>query len=174
MVGWGQALSGEEARAPAKKRRGVAAALYAGMLVALASFGFGRAWEPLVRAIDNVVQSIAVFQAAQGALADALKANAEFPRALPTLPHTITVYPILALRHSEQGDVLLQVLVEPSGEVGDVRILRSSGHAQLDAAALIGVGYWYYIPAVRNHHTVESWVTVRVQFRIPRSDTPTS
>jgi len=167
-------VPGEDERAPAKRRRGVAAALYAGTLVALASFGLGRAWQPLGTALDSVLQSIAVFHAAQGALAEALKANSEYPRALPALPHSITVYPILALRHNEQGDVLLQVLVEPNGEVGDVRIARSSGHAQLDAAALIGVGYWYYVPAVRNHQPVESWVTVRIQFRIPQNDVPTS
>jgi TonB family protein len=167
-------VPGEEDRAPVKRRRGVAAALYAGALVAVASFGFGRAWEPLVAAFDSVLQSIDVFRAAQGALAEALKANAEYPRALPALPHSITVCPILALRHNERGDVLLQVLLEPNGDVGGVRIARSSGHAQLDAAALIGVGYWYYVPAVRNHQPVESWVMVLIRFRIPQNDTPTS
>jgi protein TonB len=167
-------VSGESERSPAKKRGGVAAALYAGTLVALSAFGFGRAWEPLASAFNSFLQSIAVFHAAQGALADALTSNAAVPRALPSLPHSITIYPILALRHNEQGDVLLRVLVEPNGEVGDVRVVQSSGHAQLDAAALIGVGYWYYIPAVRNHRAVESWVTVRIRFRIPSSDAPTS
>ena len=167
-------MSGEAERAPAGRRRGVAAALYAGTLIALASFGFGRAWEPLVGAFDGFLQSVAVFHAAQGALAEALKADAQFPHALPALPHSITVYPILALRHNEQGDVLLEVLVEPNGEVGDVRIVRSSGYAQLDAAALIGVGYWYYVPAVRDHQAVESWIRVRIRFRIPQNDKPTS
>jgi len=168
------AVSGDGAQARTKTRRGVAAAIYAGTLLAIASFGFGRAWEPLLGAFDSFLQSIVVFQAAQGALADALTSNAEFPRALASLPHSITIYPILAVRHNEQGDVLLRVLVEPNGEVGDVHVVQSSGHAQLDAAALIGVGYWYYIPAVRNHRAVESWVTVRIKFRIPKSDTPTS
>lgn len=167
-------MSGEAERAPAVRRRGIAAALYAGTLIALASFGFGRAWEPLVAVLDSSLQSIAVFYAAQGALSSALKDNARIPRALPALPHTITVYPILALRHNEQGDVLLAVLVEPNGQVGDVRVAQSSGHSQLDAAALIGVGYWYYIPAVRNHRAVESWIMVRIRFRIPENSRPTS
>jgi TonB family protein len=167
-------VSGEAERTPVRRRRGVAAALYAGSLIALASFGFGRAWEPLVAALDSFLQSVAVFHAAQGALTEALTANARFPRALPALPHSITVYPILALRHNEQGDVLLQVLVEPDGQVGDVRIVQSSGHAQLDAAALIGVGYWYYVPAVRNHQAVESWILVRIRFRIPENSPSTS
>ncbi len=157
-----------------KRRRSAVSAIYAGTLIALASFGFGRAWEPLVAALDSFLQSVAVFHAAQGALSEALAANTQFPRALPALPHSITVYPILALRHKEQGDVLLQVLVEPNGEVGDVRIAHSSGHAQLDAAALIGVGYWYYVPAVRNHQAVESWVTVRIRFRIPQNSAAAS
>lgn len=167
-------MPGDQERAPARKRRGIAAAIYAGTLVAVASFGFGRTWDPLAETLDRFLQSIAVFDAAQGALAEALKADARLPRALPALPHTITVYPILALRHHEQGDVVLQVLVEPNGEVGDVRIVRSSGYAQLDAAALIGVGYWYYVPAVRNHQLVEGWVTVRIRFRIPDNSPSTS
>ena len=162
-------MSGETVRGPAQsgRRRGVAAAIYASALIALASFGFGRAWEPLLATVDSFLQSIAVFQAARGATAEALRTNAAFPRALPSLPHTITVYPILALRHSEEGDVVLRVLVQANGEVGDVRIERSSGHPQLDAAALIGVGYWYYVPAFRNHQAVECWVTVLIRFRIP-------
>jgi TonB family protein len=162
-------VAGDSVRGPAirGRRRGIAAAIYAALLIAIASFGFGRAWEPLVTTVDGFLQSIAVFQAAHAAVVEALKSNAAFPSALPVLPHTITVYPILALRRNEEGDVLLRVLVQANGEVGDARIIRSSGHAQLDAAALIGVGYWYYVPAVRDHQAVDCWVTVLIRFRIP-------
>jgi TonB family protein len=155
-----------EAPSPERRRRPVAAAIYAGFLIAIASFGFGRAWEPLVATYDNFWQAVFVFDATRSAFALALKSNAPEPHPLAELPHAITVYPILALRRQEQGDVVLRVLVNADGEVGDVRILRSSGHVQLDAAALIGVGYWFYIPAVRDHHAIASWITVFVRFRL--------
>ncbi len=161
--------SGEERGkepAPQRRRNPVAAAVYAGILIALASFGFGRAWDPLVATWENIRQSVAVYDATRAAFAEALRSNAAEPRALAVFPHTLTIYPIVALRHKEQGDVLLRVLVDTDGEVGDVRILRSSGHAQLDAAALVGVGYWFYLPAVRNHRAVASWITVLIRFRI--------
>jgi TonB family protein len=164
--------SGEErGTEPAPRRRNaVAAAIYAAILISLVSFGFGRAWDPLVAAWENIRQSVAVYDAVRGAFASALKSNAANPRSLAVLPHVITVYPILALRHKEQGDVILRVLVAADGEVDDVRVLRSSGHPQLDAAALVGVGYWYYLPAVRNHQAVASWITVLIRFRLKQDD----
>jgi TonB family protein len=162
--------SGEEGAttlASPSRRRSVAPAVYAATLIAVASFGFGRAWEPLVATYDTFWRTVAVITAARSAYADSLKSNGEQPRAFSLLPHRITVYPILAWRHNEQGDVILRVLVAANGAVDDVHILRSSGHPQLDAAALIGVGYWFYLPAVRNHRAVASWITVLVRFRIP-------
>jgi TonB family protein len=169
---WGSCVPDVEERepAPARRARPVAAAIYGGLLIAIAAFGFGRAWEPLVAAFDDFFQSIAVFEATRSAFQASLHDNADTPRALSFFPHTITVYPILAIRHGEQGDVILRVLVLRNGEVGDAQILRSSGHPQLDAAALIGVGYWFYLPAVRDHRPVESWVTVLIRFRIPGAD----
>src|SRR5215472_16868900 len=96
-----------EAPAPERRRRPVAAAIYEGFLVAIASFGFGRAWEPLVATYDNFWQAVSVFDATRNAFATALRANATEPHPLAELPHAITVYPILALRRQEQGDVVL-------------------------------------------------------------------
>jgi protein TonB len=45
-------------------------------------------------------------------------------------------YPRSALRAHVQGTVLLSVRIGPSGEVVGVELARSSGHAQLDEAAL--------------------------------------
>jgi TonB family protein len=162
--------SGEEGAAtpaPPRRRRAVAPALYAATLIAIASFGFGRAWEPLVATYDTFWRTVDVITAARSAYAASLKSDGVQPRAFALLPHRIIVYPILAWRHNEQGDVILRLLVGANGAVDDVRILRSSGHAQLDAAALIGVGYWFYLPAVRNHRAVATWITVEVRFRIP-------
>jgi protein TonB len=100
------------------------------------------------------------------AFARAIQQNSPVPGVIPALPHTLTLYPILAQRLNEEGDVRLRVLVLSSGEVGDVRVVRSSGFAQLDAAALIGVGYWYYTPAMKDHQPVDCWIEVLVRFRM--------
>lgn len=45
-------------------------------------------------------------------------------------------YPLLARRHGWQGDVLLAVAVAADGSLGEPTVLRSSGHAVLDRAAV--------------------------------------
>ena len=46
------------------------------------------------------------------------------------------VYPLAARRQGLSGSVELEVLVEPSGQIRSVRLVSSSSHAVLDAAAL--------------------------------------
>ncbi len=143
--------------------------VYGIMVLLLAGFGAGRLWEglaALTSQIGAVRHAVALNLAARKAYADALKADASTPRAIPTIPHRITFYPPLARRRQEQGDVILKVLVLPSGQVGDVEVLRSSGSAQLDAAALVSVGAWVYLPAVRGHRPVAAWTRVRVRFQL--------
>lgn len=140
------------------------------MLLAVAAFGAGRLREFVPRVWAGYAQlqaRIAAIDVTRAAFTEALRRNAPFPRPNPVVPHRIDAYPVVALRRHEEGDVLLKVLVLPSGEVGDVRLLHSSGSSQLDAAALTGVGGWYYVPAARNHHAVPAWVTVNVRFRTP-------
>ena len=142
--------------------------IYASVLLALAAFGAGRLREvvPRIAAAYTAMQhNLAVARATRAAFAQAIRANARVPKPNPVLPHRIAGYPVLALRHHQEGGVLLNVLVLPNGEVGDVRVLRSSGFSQLDAAALTGVGGWHYVPAVRDHHPVSAWVKVDIRFR---------
>jgi periplasmic protein TonB len=75
-------------------------------------------------------------------------------------------YPPIAQKLHQEGDVLVQLTVLPDGSVGDAKIVKSSGSPQLDASALVGVGYWRYRPAMRNGKPVAANVTVRVVFRL--------
>lgn len=49
------------------------------------------------------------------------------------------VYPLSARRRGLMGTVELEVLIEPAGQVGSVRVIASSSHAVLDEAALEAV-----------------------------------
>ncbi len=158
---------------PPKKRRGVVAAIaYACLLSTIAGFGAGRSWD----FIDAVIaaqqrflaaraQYVHLVLAVRAQFADAVRENIAHPQPIPGLPHA-TLYPPIAERLGQEGDVTLKVLVLPNGQVGDAAIVQSSGHIQLDAAALIGVGGWVYIPAIRDHRPVGSWILVKVRFRM--------
>ena len=160
----------QDADSEGKARRGWRLAIVYGTLVLLlAGFGAGRLWDgmaALTGQIGAVRHAVAVNLAARNAYAEALKADSPAPRTIAPLPHRISFYPPLARRRHEQGDVILKVLVLPSGQVGDVEVLQSSGSAQLDAAALVSVGSWVYLPAVKGHRPVAAWTRVRVRFQL--------
>lgn len=143
--------------------------IYGIALLLLAGFGAGRLRETLpgiIATISAARQNVALNRISQAAFLEAIRTDAAAPRANPAIPHRIETYPVLAQRRHQEGDVILKVLVLPNGQVGDVAVLRSSGFAQLDAAALTGVGGWYYVPAVRRHRPVPAWTAVRVHFAL--------
>jgi len=76
-------------------------------------------------------------------------------------------YPASARRMGMEGVVLLEVIVAPDGSAREVRVLRSSGHAMLDEAAVSTVrAQWRFIPARRDGVPVESRAEVPIRFRL--------
>ena len=57
------------------------------------------------------------------------------------------VYPALSRRMSEQGKVVLRVLVNPKGTADKVELKSSSGSRRLDDAAFDTVKRWRFLPA---------------------------
>lgn len=80
------------------------------------------------------------------------------------------LYPRLARERREQGTVLLEVEVLPSGRCGTMNVLASSGHALLDQAALRAVRGWVFRPARRWNHAVSCWVEIPITFRLVDGD----
>ena len=76
------------------------------------------------------------------------------------------VYPHLARERGEEGTVVLEVEVLPSGRCGALRILDSSGHAMLDEAAARAVRRWQFKPATRWGGAIAVWVEIPVTFRL--------
>lgn len=75
-------------------------------------------------------------------------------------------YPPLARRLSEQGRVLLKVLVTEEGLAAMVQVDTSSGHNKLDQAAIDAVKKWSFIPAKRSNQPISAYVLVPIKFSL--------
>jgi protein TonB len=76
------------------------------------------------------------------------------------------VYPELARAQGDEGTVLLDVHVLPSGRCGEIRVLASSGHALLDEAAVRAVRGWVFKPATRWRQPIPFRVEIPITFRL--------
>ena len=77
------------------------------------------------------------------------------------LNRIIPVYPRSARRKGHEGCVTVEILVEEDGHVSEAGIVSSSGHAELDSAALGVVRTARFAPATENG------VAVRGRLRLP-------
>ena len=75
-------------------------------------------------------------------------------------------YPLIARRRGFQGTVVLEVLVDRNGRVGDLRVFKSSGYKVLDRAAEKSVREWIFRSAIKGNEKVEMWVRVPVCFQL--------
>jgi protein TonB len=75
-------------------------------------------------------------------------------------------YPRVARRRRYEGTVLLDVLVDPTGNAAQVKVIQSSGYALLDRSAAADVGQWRFKPARRGSRPVEMWVQVPVRYQL--------
>lgn len=82
-------------------------------------------------------------------------------------------YPLDLWDEGVEGETLLRVLVNATGGVDSVEVLRSSGLAGFDSAAVKGARDFRFDPARRGERRVTAWAQVPVRFsRRPRSDVP--
>ena len=80
------------------------------------------------------------------------------------LRHVPPVYPPAARRVRAQGMVILETVIGTTGEVEDVRVLRSV--PLLDDAAITAVRQWRYSPTLLNDVPVPVVMTVTVNFTL--------
>jgi TonB family protein len=78
------------------------------------------------------------------------------------------VYPPLALRFRIEGTVDLNVLVDETGAVDDVKLVTGAGGKWgLNEAAIEHVKKQRYRPATKDGVPVKVWISVRVPFKLP-------
>jgi len=81
------------------------------------------------------------------------------------LTRTVPQYPEVARRLRIQGVVLVEAVIDESGDVVDVRVLRDIGFGCAQAA-VEAVRSWKYWPATLNGRPVSVYLEVRVSFRL--------
>jgi len=75
-------------------------------------------------------------------------------------------YPIIARKRGYQGNVVLEVLIDKTGKVQDLRIFSSSGHSILDKTAISSVKKWLFEPGMIGNDKIEMWVRVPIRFQL--------
>jgi protein TonB len=80
------------------------------------------------------------------------------------LKNVAPVYPDVAARGMVEGVVILEIAIEPSGHVDDVRVLRSI--PLLDAAAVAAARQWVFAPTLYRGVPVSVTMTVSVRFSL--------
>lgn len=81
-------------------------------------------------------------------------------------------YPGIARKRGYQGTVVLEVLVDQNGRVGDLRLFASSGHSILDRSAMASVKGWLFEPGMKGGKKIDMWVRVPVRFELVVSVDP--
>ncbi len=62
--------------------------------------------------------------------------------------------------------MVLQVDVSREGVATKVHVLTSSGHRELDEAAVTTVGKWHFVPASRGGEAIAATAEIPIQFRL--------
>ena len=74
-------------------------------------------------------------------------------------------YPEIERKARREGDVVLEAIIASSGEIEEVRIVKSAGPL-FDASATAAVSSWKYRPATLNGRAVRVLLTVTISFRL--------
>ena len=70
----------------------------------------------------------------------------------------------MAKRRRYEGTVRLELEVLETGDVGEIKILDSSGHAVLDRSAVKTVKKWTFFPGTKNGEAITQWHSVAIRF----------
>jgi protein TonB len=82
-------------------------------------------------------------------------------------PHAcLQNYPETAVRMNEEGVTTLAFLIMTDGSVDNVTVAQSSGHGDLDDAAVHCASHWKYKPAIQNGQAVQVTWKANVQWTL--------
>ena len=114
--------------------------------------------EPVQEVADHVPESV------EPATAAPSQARLDAPaRQMKTIRPD---YPKGARQRGEQGDVVLELMISAHGVVEGVKVFRSSGYPELDAAAEKAVRRTPFIPAKSGNEPVPSTARLTITFKL--------
>jgi protein TonB len=87
------------------------------------------------------------------------------PSAVQTPPPT---YPEALACNGVGGTVQLRIRIGTDGRIGETQVQKSSGNAELDAAAQAAVREWTFNPAKQAGKPVAQWIAVPMTFHVPQ------
>ena len=114
-----------------------------------------RAFVDAVRRFDEAVKTAPMPMPVR--VGGTVKAPKQIKRVSPE-------YPVAALTARQQGVVILEATIGPSGKISDVKVLRSI--APLDAAAVDAVRQWEYEPTIIDEVAVPVITSIAVEFKL--------
>jgi len=75
-------------------------------------------------------------------------------------------YPPAAVRQHIEGKVLLKVLVGADGSPQEVTVEKSSGHRELDQAAIAAAKTWMFNPGSSGGKATASYALIPINFSL--------
>jgi len=125
---------------------------------------------PTVTAASAPTSTASTPSSAAGSAADPVRSSATEERQ-PTVDasfrgNRVPDYPQISRRLGEQGAVVLRVMISPDGRAGEIQLVKGSGYARLDRAAMEAVREWRFIPASKGGRPVAAWYEWRWEFRL--------
>jgi protein TonB len=85
----------------------------------------------------------------------------------PRHPLSKPEYSPRMIREGNQGTIEVEVYVMPNGRVADARVVKSTGFAELDLAAMAEAKRnWRLLPATRDGVPIAQWHRLRVTFKL--------
>jgi protein TonB len=76
------------------------------------------------------------------------------------------IYPQWAKDRGYQGEVSLKVQVFADGQVGEIRVEKSSGYEILDHSAIDAVKQWEFIPGREGNAPIWYWAIIPIRFQL--------
>jgi TonB family protein len=79
---------------------------------------------------------------------------------------TQPVYDELARRMRQQGEILVSVLIDETGKVANVELIKPIPNSRLNGSTLTAARKWVYEPAIKAGVPVSVWKTERILFSL--------
>lgn len=90
--------------------------------------------------------------------------DADIEKPTPLFTRSPVEYPLELWDQDVEGSTLVRVLVNEDGGVDSAVVMESSGHSQLDSAAVQGALSMEFDPATREGEPLRVWARVPVHF----------